>query len=799
MRAKHIRYKYNLWCIISTYLILVSSQGNLISQDPVIFLDRSDLLPTLSDRTNVSTALGDMNGDFRDDIIQFNDKGELLFHIQVDEGASFLTHGPIAYPLDKVPTTLNIGDLDNSGVNDLISAGFYNGVSIIDGQSGLEPPMVAENLDVELFAQGSSLMDVNNDGWLDVMLSHDDGVNVLLLNDGSGNMIESDLIDFSTIPASDNSGNYSSIWFDADSDNDLDLYISKCRVGVDDPTDPRRINALYVNDNGTFREDALSYGLALGDQSWAADSGDIDNDGDIDLVIINHGSPHIILEQRAGTYIRHELLYLGQPIMTEDLQVSIMDFNNDGLQDILIAGIDDYLLLNQGDFEFLVDTNPFGTKRAATFALGDVNDDGYTDAYVGFLSPRDELWLSIAGINNYIKFSLNGIESNKSGIGSRLTIYTPSGDYVRWLKSGVSYGITNSLNINFGIGSETQIDSVVCLWPSGQRDIYTNVNVNEHYILTESVCMQNVNSISSDDIIISCTDDQVVITSETVNNIIWNTGETSDSIEVTDTGYYYSDNNGACRNVSQIIEVKEELSEKPQLSDSGSIRICEDDILLLSHNSDENLIWSNGIIDETIDVTDSGLYYAYEDEDCIEFYSDTLIVEHVTFEAEDILEVYNGILEDTILTTDFGDVIWYSDSAGTVLITEADSLMIALLSLSTTFYYVQIKQSSTDPIVYCFSDLYKYEVIIDTTSSVSYEIEEALSVYPNPAHTSLSVSSELGIDRLEIYDASGQAILAADYNRNQSVLLDTRDWLTGVYMIKVYSGDTFSIRKIIKI
>ena len=178
------------------------------------------------------------------------------------------------------------------------------------------------------------------------------------------------MIDFSTIPESDNSGNYSAIWFDADNDDDLDLYISKCSNDVPESTDPRRINSLYINNNGSYIESASQFGLDIGDQSWAADSGDLDNDGDIDLVIVQHEAPHIIMENSNGTFLRHELMYQGQAILTPDLQVSISDFNNDGLQDILIAGQEDYLLVNQGSLSFSVDPNPFGNLRSSTFALG---------------------------------------------------------------------------------------------------------------------------------------------------------------------------------------------------------------------------------------------------------------------------------------------------------------------------------------------------------------------------------------------------------------------------------------------
>jgi hypothetical protein len=93
-----------------------------------------------------------------------------------------------------------------------------------------------------------------------VFACHDDAAGRIWGNDGSGALQESNnWIDLATVPASDNSGNYGSVWSDIDNDGDLDLYIAKCRQGVNDPSDPRRINALYINDGaGNYTEAAAA-------------------------------------------------------------------------------------------------------------------------------------------------------------------------------------------------------------------------------------------------------------------------------------------------------------------------------------------------------------------------------------------------------------------------------------------------------------------------------------------------------------------------------------------------------------
>ncbi|MEZ5022758.1 MAG: VCBS repeat-containing protein [Chitinophagales bacterium] len=74
-----------------------------------------------------------------------------------------------------------------------------------------------------------------------------------------------------------------------DSDGDIDMYLSKCRLGVDDTLDGRRVNQLWENDgNNNYTDVAVAKGIVPYGQSWSTDFADIDNDGDWDAFVINH-------------------------------------------------------------------------------------------------------------------------------------------------------------------------------------------------------------------------------------------------------------------------------------------------------------------------------------------------------------------------------------------------------------------------------------------------------------------------------------------------------------------------------
>lgn len=192
-----------------------------------------------------------------------------------------------------------LGDTDNDGILDVFCGGSYDGVHHmkIDGVTGT----VTDLNNGSIFMQCANMADMNNDGWLDAFACHDDGAPRQWYNDGIGTLDNYTGIDFTTNPVSDMSGNYGNTFTDFDNDGDIDFYITKCRQFISDPNDPRRWNRLFVNDgNGNYTDQATAYGLFNNGQNWASDFGDIDNDGDLDVVTVDY-SDQMYLYENDGT------------------------------------------------------------------------------------------------------------------------------------------------------------------------------------------------------------------------------------------------------------------------------------------------------------------------------------------------------------------------------------------------------------------------------------------------------------------------------------------------------------------
>ncbi|MFZ4783777.1 MAG: FG-GAP repeat domain-containing protein, partial [Armatimonadaceae bacterium] len=277
------------------FLCIWAASGNLKAQ--ISFTNKTNLLTPVNHFSGITMAVTDMNEDGRDDIIRFNKTTLLNIQYQTTPDQAFLASGITPLPGDST-WGMCTADVNNDGLGDVLAGGFYDGIKF----ARLKPngTFNIQNITSPItFVQGVNFVDINNDGWLDAFVCHDDGVSRIFGNNGNGTFTyQPNWINLNTFPASDNSGNYGSVWSDVNNDGLVDLYIAHCRQDVTSNTDPRRINQLFLNNgNGTYTQDITNTsGLRIGAQSWTADFGDIDNDGDFDCFITNHDVSSQLLE-----------------------------------------------------------------------------------------------------------------------------------------------------------------------------------------------------------------------------------------------------------------------------------------------------------------------------------------------------------------------------------------------------------------------------------------------------------------------------------------------------------------------
>lgn len=257
---------------------------------------------------------------------------------------------------------------------------------------------------------GIAAGDINNDGLIDLYFGSNQNINRLYLNKGN--------LEFSDITQSSNVGGEGD-WTtgvtmaDVNSDGWLDIYV--CYVHGYNGFEG--INELFINNqDGTFTESASDYGLGIRSYATHSTFFDYDNDGDLDMFLLNHSvhnkgtyGPSNARNQNdpdAGDRLfrnddgRFEDVTMESGIFSSKLgyglDVTSADINNDGYADLLISNDfheNDYFYINNGDGTF-TDRLVNMTGHTSRFSMGndvaDINNDGLNDFAVLDMLPVDE-------------------------------------------------------------------------------------------------------------------------------------------------------------------------------------------------------------------------------------------------------------------------------------------------------------------------------------------------------------------------------------------------------------------------
>ena len=724
-----------------------------------ITFENSNSRVNLNSNSGCSVTILDWDGDGLDDLLRL-DNGRTAYVSRQIVGSGF-EHIELGQMASGSAWAMVAGDFDKNGFVDFV--GGWNGTCKVlmmddNGAAGDLITLPQSNF----FLQNISVIDVNNDGWLDLFTCDDNDQSTIYVNDGTGAFSRDDnVIDFD-VTNTDDSGNYGSVWTDFDLDGDMDLYIAKCRQGVTDPTDGRRINVLFENNgDGTYTETAADYGIDVGWQSWTSTFGDIDNDGDFDLLLTNHDFKSQILENDGNNNYTDITDNTGFDITNmTPIQSMMADLDNDGYLDLLISGSDHRFYKNNGDKTFTLLEDLFNNDDMLTFATGDLNHDGRIDVFAGYgniyttpTNTDDVLWLNTTNNNNhFFTLDLQGTVSNSGAIGAKAFIYGDWGVQLREVRAGESYGTVNSAMLYFGLGTSTEIDSVVINWPSGLTDKIENPSVDQFLSVTENECVGPEAIITADGEFVLCGGQTLALSAPAGYSYLWSTGETTQNIEVSEEGEYNVEvisNTDACASQSRVIQVNQTPDETPAVNVIGNTQFCEGGMIELQGPEGlSSYSWNNGGNEQSIMVEESGEYTLTIQGSCAEFTSEVVevtVVSATTPEAEGaILTEANSVS----LSATGDNVVWYEDAEGTIVIAEGNTFDTPVISEETTYYV----QNSTS---FGGGEENAGEVAPDgssygqasTNSDVFFNVNEACTL------TSVTVTTDTPGERvIELYD-----------------------------------------------
>jgi enediyne biosynthesis protein E4 len=303
---------------------------------------------------------------------------------------------------------------------------------------------------------GIVAVDVNDDGWPDLFIARDASPNLLLINKRNGTF--------------------------QDTANDAEVAynesgLAKAGMGIDagDFFDRGVPDFIVTNFNDQYhslfqgstsfpyQDRTVASHLAALSKSfvgWGVKFLDYDNDGHLDLVLVNG---HINQTIEAT---RIDVKYKQPPLL----------LHNDG----------------NGGFENMADRAGPVFRRgyvARGLAVGDIDNDGDADVVFTTLNgPPVLLRNNVGQDQDWIGFQLRGTKSNRDGLGAKVTVFAGQRRIVRWTTGGSSYLSSHDKRVLIGLGriEPGKVLNAEIRWPSGGVQKLSHLAANRYHQVVEA-------------------------------------------------------------------------------------------------------------------------------------------------------------------------------------------------------------------------------------------------------------------------------------------------------------------------
>jgi hypothetical protein len=257
---------------------------------------------------------------------------------------------------------------------------------------------------------------------------------------------------------------------------------------------------LYQNNGlNSFSNVAAEAGADLNKWSWSGLWFDLENDGWNDL-IVNERHINLFFLSDFGNHVLRNT----QGVFNEDETTGISNL-------------------------------PYGYF---TSSKGDFNNDGLYDLYLGAeTAQQSRVFQNTSNTtNNYVKCRLKGRLSNHNGVGTYIDYYVGGTHRVHYTQLGENYLCQNSQNFIFGLGGNTQIDSLKLSWISGVEDVYYNIPANTTHVFVEGETLAQIQA--SKAFLCPSGNDSLQLSISDWPTHVWEDGTSSSSIWVNAPGTY---------------------------------------------------------------------------------------------------------------------------------------------------------------------------------------------------------------------------------------------------------------------
>ena len=442
------------------------------------FTDVTEKAGVANERWGFGVAVADYDNDGWPDIYVANYGKNRLYHNN-HNGTFTDVAEKAGVALGGWSTGPSWGDYDHDGLLDLFVPGYVHydlDRPILAGKGGV-PEGACQYRGVNVFCGPMGLLGESDH---------------LFHNNGDGTFTDVSL----KAGVADPEGRYgfASVFADVDNDGWLDLIVAN---------DSTPNYLYRNRHDGTFEDVSYMSGFALNEEGRAQASmgialGDYNRDGRIDLFITTFSDDYKTLYRNDGGASFTDVSFkagLGSPtIPFLGWGAGFLDFDNDGLLDLFIANGHVYPVADQRDWGTTWAQRPqlfrnldgvkfqevppaTGSGLATVIcargaAFGDLFNEGRIDVVLNNLDSAPTLLRNVVNNgNHWITLKLvGGLKSPRDAVGAKVFLTAGGVRQRADVFSGASYGSSSDQRIHFGLGSAAKVDKLEIHWPSGLRE-----------------------------------------------------------------------------------------------------------------------------------------------------------------------------------------------------------------------------------------------------------------------------------------------------------------------------------------
>jgi hypothetical protein len=308
--------------------------------------------------------------------------------------------------------------------------------------------------------------DADNDGFDDLYVACDFGTDRFFRNNHDGTFTD---ITEKAIGVDTKKG-MNVDWGDYDNDGLLDIYVTNI---TDDYM--REGNFLWHNNGDlTFTDVSRDTGTAETGWGWGAKFFDYDNDGWLDLYVMNGW-----VSAGKESYVPDVFKMVTTP------GIDFADARNwPPMGNKSLSGYEKKKLFhNEHGQTFRNDAARHGldsVKDGRGIAIADFDNDGRLDIFAANANSDPFLYRNtVPGGQHWVQFALEGTKSNKAAVGAQVRLTAGGSTRLAYISGGNSFAGQSTNRVHFGLGSVAKVDRIEVRWPTGVKEEFDNITADK--------------------------------------------------------------------------------------------------------------------------------------------------------------------------------------------------------------------------------------------------------------------------------------------------------------------------------